>query len=230
MAKRAPKRRKQQQQRETNWLVIGGLIAVGVIVLGGLLYLALRPSESRVVQTLAEYCQENGDRCIFMGEEDAPITMVEVADFGCIHCQSFHNTTAEPLKEQYVDTGTVRWVALPYALSPSTVPAAASAMCANEQDAFFAYANALFTIEPPTTRLSADGFRQAATEVGMDVDAFTTCMRDERYLSTVNSNREAARNVGVTGTPTFFVNDQEVNGAQPITVFSQVFNTILSAQ
>ncbi len=231
MAKKAPQRRKrQQQERETNWLVIGGLIAVGILVLGGLLYLALRPSESRVVQTLEEYCQENSDRCIFMGDSDAPITMVEVADFGCIHCQSFHAETATPLKEQFVDTGTVQWVALPYALSPTTVPAAASAMCANEQDAFFGYANALFAIEPPTTRLSADGFRQAATEAGLDINQFTSCMSAERYLSTVNSNREAARNVGVTGTPTFFVNGQVVNGAQPISTFAQVFNSILAAQ
>lgn len=230
MAKRVPQRRKQEQQRETNWLVVGGLIVVGILVLAGLLYLALRPTEDRVVQTLAEYCQENSDRCVFMGEADAPITMVEVADFGCIHCQSFHAETATPLKEQYVDTGQVRWVALPYALSPTTVPAAASAMCANEQDAFFEYSNALFAIEPPNTRISADGYRQAAEAVGMDLDAFTSCMSAQRYPGIINSNREAARNVGVTGTPTFFVNEQEVNGAQPLSAFSQVFNSILSAQ
>ncbi len=231
MAKNAPQRRKQQhQQRETNWVVIGGLIAVGVLVLAGLLYLALRPSASRVVQTLAEYCQENSDRCIFMGEAEAPITMVEVSDFGCIHCQAFHAETAKPLKEQFADTGDLHWVVLPYALSASTVPAAASGMCANEQGTYFDYANTLWAIEPPATRLSAEGFRQAATEVGMDIDKFTRCLDSGRYLNTVNSNREAARNVGVTGTPTFFVNDQEVNGAQPIAAFTQIFNSILDAQ
>lgn len=230
MAKKAPQHRKQQQQRETNWLIIGGLIAVGVLALGGLLFLALRPTEARVVQTLAEYCQENKDRCVFIGKTDAPITMVEVPDFGCIHCQDFHNNTARPLKEQFVDTGDVKWVVLPYALSATTVPSAASGLCANEQGGFFEYASAMYSIEPPTFRLSADGYRQAAETAGLNLDQFNSCMKDGRYLNVVNQNRDAARSVGVTGTPTFFVNNQEVNGAQPLSVFAQIFNSILSGQ
>ena len=54
MAKTTPQRRKQQT-RETNWIVIGGLIALGVIIFGGLVWLALRPTESQTVQTLAEF-------------------------------------------------------------------------------------------------------------------------------------------------------------------------------
>ena len=227
MAKKSPQRRKQQT-RETNWAIIGGLIVIGVLVFGGLLYLALRPSQAQPVQTLAEFCAENSDNCIFMGEESAPITLVEVADFGCIHCQDFHNQTATPLKEKYVDTGDVRWVFLPYALSPTTVPAAASAMCANEQGQFFPYASALFAIEPPTTRLSADGYRQAAESVGLDLDEFTSCMDDGRNLAKVNTNQDKARAVGVSGTPTFFLNDQELSGAQPLSVFSQAIDSLLT--
>lgn len=227
MAKTTP-RRKQKQTRETNWLVIGGLILVGVLVFGGLLYLALRPTEAAPVQTLAEYCGENEARCIFLGEESAPVTLVEVSDFGCVHCQSFHAETATPLKEQYVDTGDVRWVVLPYALSPSTVPAAASGMCANEQGNFFDYANALFAIEPATTRLTADGFQQAAETAGLDVDEFVSCMGEGQYLDTVERNQVAARAVGVTGTPTFFLNDEELSGAQPLSVFSQAIESLLN--
>lgn len=230
MAKKAPQRRKQSQNRETNWVVIGGLIAVGILVLGGLLYLALRPSEATAVQTLAEYCQDNSDRCIAMGQADAPITMIEVSDFGCIHCQAFHAETATPLKTEYVDTGSVRWVVLPYALSSTTLPATASAMCANEQDKFFDYSNALFAIEPAEFRISADGYRQAAETVGLDIEQFTSCLSDTRYNSTISSNQEAARRVGVSGTPTFFVNDTEVNGAQPFSSFSQIFNSLLPEQ
>lgn len=228
MAKKTPQRRKQAAARETNWLIVGGLIAVGVLVFGGLLYLALRPSQAAPVQTLAEYCEENSDRCIALGDESADITLVEVADFGCIHCQSFHNNTATPLKEAHLDTGNIRWVVVPYALSASTVPAAASAMCAHEQDKYFDYANALFTIEPPTTRLSADGFRQAAETVGMDMDTFISCMDSGRFLRVIGDNQTAARAVGVTGTPTFFLNDQEINGAQPLAVFNEAIGTLMS--
>lgn len=230
MAKTPPRRRKQQQTRETNWLLIGGLIALGVVVLGGLLFLALRPSQAVEVQALADYCAENSDRCAVTGDESAPVTMVEVSDFGCPHCQTFHAETAEPLKEQYVDTGTVRWIALPYALNTTTVPAAAAAMCANEQDSYFEFANVLFTVEPVEFRLSPEGYRQAAETAGLDIDQFAACMDDGRYIRVVNDNREAARDVGVTGTPTFFLNGQELSGAQPLSVFSQAIDALVSAQ
>jgi protein-disulfide isomerase len=228
MAKKTPPRRKQQQTRETNWLVIGGLIALGVLVFGGLLYLALRPGTTEEVQTLAEYCAANPDRCAFSGDEAAPVTMVEVSDFGCPHCQTFHTETAEALHEQYVEPGTMRWVALPYALSTTTLPAAAAAMCANEQDSYFEFTDAMFAIDPVEERLTPEGYQQAAETVGLDLDQFSSCLDDGRNISIVNQNRDAARNNQVTGTPTFFLNDQTLSGAQPLAAFAQVINSLVS--
>ena len=103
-------------------------------------------------------------------------------------------------------------------------------MCANEQDSYFEYANTLFTVEPVETRLSMPGFQQAAEAVGLDVDQFTSCVNSERYVETVNENILAASRVGVSGTPTFFLNDEEINGAQPLAAFGQVIEGLLAAQ
>lgn len=227
MAKTPPQRRKQQT-RETNWLVVGGLIALGVIVFGFLLYLALRGPDSQPVQTLAEYCAANPDRCAVSGEADAPVTLVEVSDFGCTHCTTFHNETASDLEAQFVEPGTVRWVVMPYALSTTTVPAAAAAMCAGEQNRYFEFAHTMFTIDPVETRLSPEGYQQAANAVGLDMEAFNSCMQDARFIDVVNANRDAARNVGVSGTPTFFVNDEKLVGAQPLSVFAQTIESLIN--
>jgi protein-disulfide isomerase len=160
-----------------------------------------------------------------MGEVDAPVTMVEVSDFGCPHCTDFHNQTANPLKEQHVDNGDLRWVALPYSLSNATLPAATTAMCANEQGSYFEYANALFAVEPVEFRLTPAGYEQAAESVGLDVEAFNRCVADGRYISIVNANRDAARAAQVTGTPTFFLNEEKVVGAQTLSVFSQLIES-----
>ena len=229
MTKSTPQRRKQQT-RETNWLVIGGLIGAGVLVFAGLLWLALRPTDSTTVQTAAEFCAANPENCARIGQSDAPVTMVEVSDFGCVHCTDFHNNTAEDLKAQFVDSGTMQWVALPYALSTTTLPAAAAAMCAGEQDLYFEFADALFAIDDTATRISPAGYRQAAETVGADLDAFQNCMDDGRNIDLVNANRDVARNNRVSGTPTFFLNDETLSGAQPLDVFAQTINSLLAAQ
>ncbi len=115
-------------------------------------------------------------------------------------------------------------------MNPTTLAAAASALCAKDQDSYFEYTNALFTVEPSTTRLSMPGFQQAAEAVGLDVDQFTSCVNSERYVDTINNNNQAASRVGVGGTPTFFLNDEELSGAQPLAAFGQAIESLLAAQ
>jgi protein-disulfide isomerase len=227
MSKTPPRRK--QQNRETNWVVIGGLIAAGVIAFGVLLYLALRtPPPAASAQSLAAYCEANPDRCFAQGDADAPVTMVEVSDFGCGFCRAFHLETAPQFKETYVDTGTVRWVGLPYSLNPSTLPSAVAGMCAGDQGSFFEFVDAMFAIESTEVRLSPAGFSQAAESANLDLDEFNSCLASGRFTTIINQNREAARAAEVTGTPTFFVNDEMLVGAQPLSVFSQTINAFLN--
>lgn len=213
---------KLQTKKETNWLLIGTIIGAGILVFGVLLVLALRPPEER---SLFDYCAENSDRCIVQGAADAPVTMLEVSDFGCIHCTDFHNQTAEPLAEQYVDSGELRWIALPFALDTATVPAAAAAVCAGEQGRYFEYTDALFAIPDFELRLSPVGFRQAAETLELSLDSFDNCVESGRYVTLVNENRDVARDANVTGTPTFFINDTRINGIVPLNVFQQTIES-----
>ncbi len=198
--------------------MVGTIIGAGILVFGVLLVLALRPPPER---SLFDYCAENSDGCFTQGAADAPVTMLEVSDFGCIHCTDFHNQTAEPLAEQYVDSGDLRWIVLPFALDTATVPAAVAAVCAGEQGRYFEFTNALFAIPDFELRLSPIGLRQAAEVVDLSLGSFDTCVETGRYVSLVNQNRDAARDANITGTPTFFINDTRINGIVPLEVFQQ---------
>lgn len=229
MAKKRRVTKKTQEKRGTNWLLIGGIIVIGVIVVFGLLYLAVRqPTSAQNSQSLAEFCQENSTNCITMGSDSAPITLVEVSDFGCPHCRAFHQEKASTIKDNYVDQGQVKWVFLPYALRAETVPAANAAMCSAEYDKYFEFSSALFN-QDAELALTRDGFLQAANEVGIPTESFTTCLEENRYGNVISANQQAARSARVTGTPTFFVNDQIVRGNVPLEEFENIFNRITNS-
>ena len=145
--KRRASRKAKQPQRETNWLLIGGIVAA-VLVVGGLFYLLFLSLQDQDIpqraQALTEYCQENPDNCMTKGSPEAPVTIVEVSDYGCGHCRNFNLDTAPLLEDLYVRSGQVQWVVLPYALSATTAPSAEASMCAAEHDAFFEFHNRMF--------------------------------------------------------------------------------------
>lgn len=211
-------RRQRQQRRKTNWPVIGGVIAIGIIILGALLFLALRTPEP---QTLAAFCLENPGNCVAKGSTDAPVTIVEVSDYGCSHCRDFYLETAGLVDDLYVAPGEVRWVVLPFASSTRTLPASSAAMCAGAQDRFFEFHRRLFEIQGVETTLTPAGFLQVADELGLDTEAFNACLESGEYDAAVQKNIRAANSARVNSTPNFFINGKKLEGNLPLTVFQQ---------
>lgn len=227
MAKRRRSRRAKTQEKSTNWALILGIIGVAVVGLGALLYFSQQAPATESVE-LSSYCEENPNRCVSMGDADASVTLVEVSDFGCSHCQNFHQNTAEPLKAEFVDSGDVRWLFVPFALSDTTLPAASAAMCAAEQDQYFEFTDAMYAA-PLGESLSSEGITAAAEATGLDMEAFETCVDDRRYNEVISMNSAAASLAGVTGTPTFFLNDEIIRGNVPLNEFQRQIALLLES-
>lgn len=224
MTKRVSKQFPTSAQ-SVNWWLIGGVVGVGVISLIILLVLAAQPTTALA---LPDYCATYPDRCVSSGNENAPVTVLEIFDFGCPHCRDFHNETWPLMEQSYLVGGQVNWVAFPYALSSDRVPAAASALCAQEQDAYFTYTKALFTGFDSADNLTLVGFRRAAAAIDLDLASFNNCLAEGRYQNVIEDNVEAARLMGVTSTPTFFINGQKVKGNLPWEQFQQQIENWLS--
>ncbi len=223
------KKQPQPQPRQTNWALVGGIMGAGALVLVVLILLtSLRGGESvnprdeatRQAEQLSgaqgnliSYCADNPARCYASGDEAAPVTIFEFSDYGCVHCRDFNlEGGADLMEQQYVAPGQVQWVIIPYALRQETMPAAASAMCAAEQDGLLAYHKALFTLQGQPQGLQLEGFIQAATAAGLDLATFEACVRAGENLDDIADNMDLARRVGLEGTPTFFVNGEKVAG------------------
>lgn len=230
MAKKVSKRRKAQtQQKQTNWILIGGVVGIGVIGLFALLFISLQGPAAPELLSLETYCEENPNNCIIEGADDAPVTIVEISDYGCTHCRTFYVETEPLLKEQYVSTGDVRFINVPFALSTATVPAANGGLCAAEQEKYLAFSQAMFQQYDETDALERAGIVRAGEKAGLDSEQFTECLNQSRYNNVLQQNMQAVGEAGVSSTPNFFINGEHIEGAIPFAAFQQRIAVLLGS-
>ena len=104
---------------------------------------------------------------------------------------------------------------------PNAQPAAEAAACAAEQGKFWEYHNRLFEHQD---KLSDTDLKDHASALGLDSGKFTTCVNTHKFQNDIGADIAAANDVGVTGTPAFFVNGRPLDGAQPFEAFKQMID------
>lgn len=177
---------------------------------------------------------ENGQLPI-LGNDDAKVTIVEFSDFQCPFCKAYIDDTHEQLKEQYIDTGKVKFAYRHYPLTsihPNAQLAGEASECANEQGKFWEYHDKLFaeqdTWSPQTLADVSNSFVDYAGELGLNTDQFKSCVESEKYKAKVEEDMAAGEQAQVDGTPAFFVNGYRLTGAQPFSEFQRVIEQELS--
>lgn len=153
------------------------------------------------------------------GDKNAPITIVEFTDFHCPFCKRVQPTLLE-LLDKY--KGKVRLVFkdLPLdSLHPQARKVSEAAACANDQDKFWQFHDKIFEGGPDS---SPEYMRKLATDAGLDVAAFETCMQTGKHQARVQSDVELGSSLGINGTPAFFINGRSLSGAQPLEAFVKV--------
>jgi protein-disulfide isomerase len=162
-----------------------------------------------------------------IGPKDAPITIVEFSDYQCPFCRRWHQEVYQPLLAAYPGKIKLVYRNLPLtSIHPDALGAAEAAMCAGEQDAYWPYHEKLFSSET----LGTQTYIQYAQDLSLNMDKFQTCISDHKYQAAVESDSDFAINLGVSSTPTFFINGLAVVGAQPLDVFKQVIDKELAGE
>lgn len=159
------------------------------------------------------------------GPKDAPVTIVEFSDFQCPFCKTVV-ATLKQVAAQYPDR--VRWVFRDFpipGLHPDAPLAHEAARCAGEQGKFWPYHDVLFE---KASSVSPDALRGYAAEVGADAAAFGRCLDSRKFRAAVNADIETGSKLGVSGTPTFFINGQILVGNQPLSDFQRVIERELA--
>ena len=157
------------------------------------------------------------------GGADAPVTLVEFADFECTFCRRAH-TTVERLLAEYGDTIRYVFVDHPLDMHERAVPASVAARCADEQGEFWNYHENLMVMRGD---LSDADLAKRARDLGLDTDMFNACYQSNRYADTVNALLEHGQRLGISATPTFFVNGRMISGAKSYDDFKAIIDAEL---
>lgn len=167
-------------------------------------------------------------KAITVGEESAPITIIEYSDFECPFCKVLHPVVEEALKE-YGDKVNYVYKHLPLPDNDRAIPAAIAAECAHAQGEFLPYANILFSRQAQWSKQKTDfSFNSYARELGLDRVAFAACLKEENHTKKILSERDEAIEYGLTGTPTIFVNDEFSGGVITYEVLKEMIEAELS--
>jgi protein-disulfide isomerase len=241
MAKKQP-RSKQARKPSTGLLrqlrrppVLLGIAVVGAIaVFAALVLVSIATQEDRGVRERLEGISAQGRT---LGNATAPVTIVEFADFQCSHCRDFTETTAKEIEEQYIAQDQVRLEFRNLALlGEESILAAEAALCAEDQDKFWAYHDLLFAEQgtPNTGAFDIDNLKEFAGELGLDQTVFDQCLDSGEQGQVVADETEAAQNEGADGTPFFVIvsgdatSGETLQGARPFSDFEQIIDEQLA--
>lgn len=148
------------------------------------------------------------------GNKDAKVTMIEYSDFECPYCKRFSPSVDQALKDFPKDVRLVYRHFPLRSLHPSAQKAAEASECAAKvggEGAFWKMHDKLIAMDP----MSVDAMKQAAKDIGIDQGKFSTCLDGNEMANAVSQSLSEGGAAGVQGTPTTFVNGQELSGAVP---------------
>jgi len=158
------------------------------------------------------------------GPSSAKVEVIEFSDFQCPYC-----LRAYPVAKQIVQVygNKIHFVYRHFPLPnhPNARPAAEAASCAAEQGKFWEYHDRLFEHQD---QLSDTDLKAHAAALGLNAGQFVSCVNTRKFQKDVDADIAAGNDIGVTGTPAFFVNGRPIDGAQPFDVFKQVIDEELA--
>jgi len=159
------------------------------------------------------------------GNATAPIQVVEFSDFQCPFCQRVVPTLKQ-LRAKYGDKMRLVWKDFPLTqIHPQAFVAAQAGNCAREQGKFWEYHDRLFSNQQA---LQPEFLKNYAAEAGLDAAKFNECLDSAKYEARVQDSLGTGGKMGITSTPTLYVNGRMINGAQPIEVFEGIIDDELA--
>lgn len=204
-------------------LILGGLIA-GFIF--GRYELSILPEKgytkelaTNLLEESIDETQKNSNKnCVIVdenerpsiGSENAPVVITFFGDYECPFSRNFNLEVLPMLKEDFIDTGEIRFVYMnfPLDIHKKTTSAAHATKCAEEQNKYWEMHYLIFQEQPNWKAMNnhEDMFLKYANLIGINLKAFQDCMASQKYKKAIEEDKQYGSSCGIEKTPGIFIN------------------------
>ncbi|MBR9705698.1 DsbA family protein [Candidatus Pacearchaeota archaeon] len=215
-----------KELKQNPWFFVSLFLVLILVLLG---YQNLKPNVSGNTCSIESEITQSPimSSGAILGDSDAKVTITEYSDYECPFCARFFTGAYPQIKSEYIETGKVKleFKDFPLSFHANAQKAAEAAKCSGEQDKYFQMHDKLFGLGVVG---GVNTFKKYAKDIDLDTDKFDQCLDSGKYASQVQAEFREGQQKGVSGTPTFFINDQKIVGAQPFEAFQQIIEQELN--
>jgi protein-disulfide isomerase len=190
------------------WL-LGVIVIVGAAALS---YVAAKPKNAVTdVPQIADTTNAGPAQGYLIGKPDAPVKIVEFADFECPSCAGFSVVTEPDVRSRIINAGLANLTYMDFPLTQhrNSLAASNAAACADEQGKFWPMHDRLFQAQTEwngeATDVPKPFFKRYAQEVGLDVAKWEACYDARKYQKRISANLAEGLRRGVNSTPSFLI-------------------------
>ena len=224
--------RQSNRPRAFFWL-LGVIALIGVAALG---YVATKPKSSSVQPAeTADTTNAGPSQGYLIGKVDAPVKILEFADFECPSCGNWATVTEPDVRTRIINAGlaNLTYYDFPLTQHRNTLAASNAAACADEQGKFWQMHDRLFQAQDEwngeATEAPKPFFKRYASEVGLDVAKWESCFDARKYQKRISANLGEGLRRGVNSTPTFIIGNSKYPGMRPYDELKSIVDSIAKA-
>jgi len=158
-----------------------------------------------------------------IGDSAAPINMAIFLDYECGYCKLFFLEVYPLLYDDYISKGLLRFVIMDFPLSSheNALPLAQYSRCAQQNGSYGSFINKVFEY-PDVLDMTA------LEKIGNEIDLNpAVCLQDSSHYNEILKDKEIGKSLGVSGTPTFIINDQLIVGYKKYPKLQSILNSTL---
>jgi protein-disulfide isomerase len=181
--------------------------------------------------TLEQVLQSGDLPEVSVGRADAPVAIVKYASLTCPYCKKFQAEIFPQLKREFIDTGKVRLIIREFPIGFQSGAATIAMRCAAPDKQFALYEKFMATqAQWVSQEVRHDPIFKIAATAGMTRAEFDACYQDQTLVGALNKIKERGRNLGIVGTPNFFVGTKLIKGTLEMAQIRELVNAQLGGR